>query len=75
MLEVRPFARRDREQLSHLVNAHVAAATPGGAVPAAMLLNDMERPVGDDGLPPVDRTPIYAACWSCQNSSYSLGDI
>jgi hypothetical protein len=36
MIEVRPFARGDREQLSRLVNAHVAAATPGGSVPAAM---------------------------------------
>jgi len=27
------------------------------------------------GVPPVDRTPIYAASWSCKDSSYSLGDM
>lgn len=43
---------RDREQLSRLVDAHVAAATPGEAVPAAMLLNDLERPVGEDIIAP-----------------------
>lgn len=47
MLQVRPFARTDREQLSRLVNAHVAAATPGGSVPVALLLNDLERPLGE----------------------------
>jgi hypothetical protein len=26
-----------------------------------------------DGVPPVDRTPIYAASWSCKDSSYSRG--
>jgi GNAT superfamily N-acetyltransferase len=52
VVEVRPFARRDREQLSRLVNAHVAAATPGGTIPAAMLLNDLERPLGEDIIGP-----------------------
>ena len=52
MIEVRPFARKDREQLSRLVNAHVAAATPGGSVPVAMLLNDLERPQGEDIIGP-----------------------
>ena len=27
------------------------------------------------GLPPPDRTPVYAACWLCQNSSNSRGDM
>jgi len=27
------------------------------------------------GVPPADRTPIYAACWCCNDSSYSLGDM
>jgi hypothetical protein len=27
------------------------------------------------GLPPLDRTPVYAACLLCQNSSNSLGDM
>ena len=30
---------------------------------------------GAPGLPPLDRTPVYAACWLCQNSSNSLGDM
>lgn len=47
MVEIRPFARRDREQLARLVNAHVAVAFPGGYVPAATLLNDLEHPLGE----------------------------
>jgi hypothetical protein len=27
------------------------------------------------GVPPVDRTPIYAASWSCRDCSYSRGDM
>ncbi len=52
MIEVRPFARGDREQLCRLVNAHVAAAVPGGSVPAATLLSDLERPIGEDIVGP-----------------------
>lgn len=29
-IEVRPFRRRDRDQLTQLVNAHAAAVVPGG---------------------------------------------
>ena len=47
MVEVRPFARRDREQLARLVNAHVAVVLPGGYVPPATLLNDLEHPLGE----------------------------
>lgn len=47
MLEVRPFARRDREQLARLVNAHVAVVLPGGYVPPATLLSDLEHPLGE----------------------------
>ncbi len=47
MVEVRPFARRDREQLARLVNAHVAAVLPGGYVPPATLLADLEHPLGE----------------------------
>lgn len=46
-MEVRPFARRDREQLARLVNAHVATVLPGGYVPPATLLNDLEHPLGE----------------------------
>jgi hypothetical protein len=47
MVEVRPFARHDREQLTALVNAHIAAATPGGSIPTATLLNQLEHPLGE----------------------------
>ena len=53
MLEVRPFARSDREQLASLVNAHVASATPGGHVPVATMLNDLERPLGEHIIGPL----------------------
>ena len=46
-MEVRPFARRDREQLARLVNAQVAVVLPGAYVPPATLLNDLEHPLGE----------------------------
>ena len=49
---VRPFARSDREQLARLVNAHVATACPGGYLPVATLLNDLERPLGEHIIGP-----------------------
>ena len=52
MIEVRPFERRDREQLARLVNAHVAAATPGGSIPVATLLSDLERPLAEEIVGP-----------------------
>ena len=47
MVEIRPFARRDREQLARLVNAHIASAIPGGSIPTATLLNQLEHPIGE----------------------------
>lgn len=47
MIEVRPFARNDREQLRELVSAHAGTATPGGSIPTATLLNQLERPLGE----------------------------
>jgi len=52
MIEVRPFERRDRDQLARLVNAHVAAATPGGSIPVSTLLSDLERPLGEELIGP-----------------------
>lgn len=52
MTEVRPFARRDREQLTRLASAHVAAAMPGGSLPAAVLLSQLEHPVGEPIIGP-----------------------
>lgn len=42
-LEVRPFHRRDREQLTSLINAHAAAVIPGTGVSVAAVLSDLER--------------------------------
>lgn len=46
-LEVRPFRRGDREQLTALVNAHIAAVVPGGAVSVARILAQLEREPGE----------------------------
>jgi GNAT superfamily N-acetyltransferase len=46
-IEVRPFRRGDREQLTSLVNAHVAAVVPGMGVSVATVLNQLEREPGE----------------------------
>lgn len=43
MSTIRPFRRSDREQLTALVNAHVAAVIPGITVSVNALLNQLER--------------------------------
>ncbi|MFR0354393.1 N-acetyltransferase [Streptomyces sediminimaris] len=40
---VRPFRRDDRDQLTDLVNAHVAAVVPGVSVSVNTVLGDLER--------------------------------
>jgi GNAT superfamily N-acetyltransferase len=52
MVEVRSFARHDREQLTRLVNAHIATATPGGSIPSATLLSQLEHPLGEHIIGP-----------------------
>ena len=42
-IEVRPFRRRDREQLTELVNAHAQAVVPGVGVSVSMMLSQLER--------------------------------
>ncbi|MBD0840579.1 MULTISPECIES: N-acetyltransferase [unclassified Streptomyces] len=42
-LEVRPFRRDDRDQLTDLVNAHVAAVVPGVSVSTNTVLSALER--------------------------------
>ena len=42
-IDVRPFHRRDREQLTSLVNAHAAAVVPGIGVSVATVLSGLER--------------------------------
>jgi hypothetical protein len=46
-IEVRPFHRRDRDQLTDLVNAHAAAVVPGVGVSVAALLSHLEREPGE----------------------------
>ncbi len=46
-LEVRPFRRDDREQLTALVNAHVAAVVPGVSVSVRTALSQLEREPGE----------------------------
>ena len=42
-LHVRPFRRADRDQLTELINAHVAAVVPGVSVSVNTVLSALER--------------------------------
>jgi GNAT superfamily N-acetyltransferase len=42
-LEVRPFHRDDRDQLTDLINRHVAAVVPGVSVSVNTVLSDLQR--------------------------------
>ena len=44
---VRPFHRRDRDQLTALVNAHAAAVVPGAGASVATVLSHLERQPGE----------------------------
>jgi GNAT superfamily N-acetyltransferase len=46
-IRVRPFHRRDRDQLTDLVNAHAAAVVPSQGVSIAALLSHLEREPGE----------------------------
>lgn len=46
-VRVRDFERRDREQLTALVNAHIAAVVPGGSVSVQGLLSTLEDEPGE----------------------------
>jgi GNAT superfamily N-acetyltransferase len=46
-IEVRPFRRADRQQLTDLVNGHAAAVVPGLGVSVAAVLNELERQPGE----------------------------
>jgi len=46
-IEVRPFSRRDREQLTGLVNTHAAAVVPGIGASVSAVLCDLERQPGE----------------------------
>ncbi|WIM93446.1 GNAT family N-acetyltransferase [Actinoplanes oblitus] len=44
---IRPFGRADREQVTSLVNAHIAAVVPGVSVSVQALLSQLEAEPGD----------------------------
>lgn len=46
-IEVRPFRRGDREQLTALVNAHAAAVVPGVSVSVNTVMSQLEREPGE----------------------------
>lgn len=46
-IEVRPFRRSDRQQLTDLVNAHAHAVVPGMGVSVSALLSELEREPGE----------------------------
>ena len=46
-VEVRPFRRSDRDQLTQLVNAHAAAVVPGMSVSVSTVLSSLERRLGE----------------------------
>lgn len=45
--QIRPFRRSDRDQVTSLVNAHVAAVVPGVSVSVQVLLSQLEREPGE----------------------------
>jgi len=46
-IEVRPFRRSDRDQLTQLVNAHAAAVVPGVSASVSSVLASLERRPGE----------------------------
>ena len=61
-IEIRPFRRSDRDQLTDLVNAHVEAVLPGVTVPPNAVLGQLEREPGEYVVDPwvTDRHTIVA---------------
>ena len=47
LVEVRPFRRSDRDQLTQLVNAHAAAVVPGMGASVSAVLSSLERRPGE----------------------------
>jgi len=50
LIEMRPFRRSDREQLTQLVNTHAAAVVPGMSVSVSTVVSALERQPGEFGL-------------------------
>jgi GNAT superfamily N-acetyltransferase len=61
-LEIRPFRRDDREQLTALVNAHVAAVVPGVTVSVNAVMSQLEREPGETVVDPwvIERRTLVA---------------
>jgi ribosomal protein S18 acetylase RimI-like enzyme len=61
-VQVRPFRRSDRHQLTSLVNAHVQAVVPGVSVSVNSVLNQLEREPGEFIVDPwvTDRVTLVA---------------
>ena len=59
---IRPFQRSDRDHLTGLVNAHVQAVVPGGAVSVNALMSQLEREPGEQIVDPwvVERRTLVA---------------
>lgn len=58
MLTVRPLHREDRDQLTELVNAHVAAVLPGVSVSVNTVLSQLARRPDESITDPVADLPI-----------------
>jgi GNAT superfamily N-acetyltransferase len=60
--EIRPFNRADREQLTALVNVHVAAVLPGVSISVNTLMSQLEREPGEAIVDPwvVERQTLVA---------------
>ena len=61
-VEVRPFRRDDRDQVTTLVNAHVQAVMPGVSVSVNAVLSQLEREPGEFIVDPwvAERTTLVA---------------
>jgi GNAT superfamily N-acetyltransferase len=61
-VQVRPFRRADREQLTALVNAHIQAVVPGVSVSVNTVLSQLERDPGESIVDPwvAERTTLVA---------------
>ncbi|HZQ66201.1 MAG TPA: GNAT family N-acetyltransferase [Gaiellaceae bacterium] len=61
-IEIRPFRRDDRDQLTGLVNAHVAAVIPGITVSVNAVLSQLEREPGEAVTDPwvIERKTLVA---------------
>jgi GNAT superfamily N-acetyltransferase len=61
-VEVRPFHRRDREQLTALVNAHIDVVLPGVGVSVNAVLSQLEREPGETIVDPwaIERATFVA---------------